>query len=176
MTLRARVEKLAPTGEGLVRTREGVGLVEGALPGEEVDVEIVRVSSKIWRGRVSAVHVASPARRSGGHANGCPACDWAHFEPAAALVAKRELFLETMSRIGRLPAELFGALPIEASPPGYRLRSRFKRGGIHRSGFQRGRRCVLPELSVLLVSRQRDGAERWDRPSAVEELHCSGGL
>ena len=30
-----------------------------------------------------------------------------------------------MARIGRLPPSLFGPLPIVASPPGYRLRSRF---------------------------------------------------
>ena len=130
--VRARVEKLAPTGEGVVRTREGVGLVAGALPGEDVEAEVLRVSRKIWHGR--AVAVASPAasRLSGGHADGCSACDWAHFEPAAAREAKRALFLETMSRIGRLPAEAFGELPIEPSDDGYRLRSRLhaaRRGG-----------------------------------------------
>lgn len=124
-TLRASIEKLAPTGEGLVRTREGVGLVSGALPGEDVDVEVVRVTRKIWRGRVAGVHAASPSRVTGGHADGCPACDWAHFDPGAAREAKRSLFLETMSRIGRIPEDRFGSLPIAQSPPGYRLRSRF---------------------------------------------------
>jgi tRNA/tmRNA/rRNA uracil-C5-methylase (TrmA/RlmC/RlmD family) len=130
--LRAVVEKLAPTGEGVVRTREGVGLVSGALPGEDVEAEVLRVSRKIWRGRVTEIHAASPARRSGGHAGGCPACDWAHFDLSAARDAKRDLFLETMSRIGKLSAGDFGALPVEPSPAGYRLRSRFhaeRRGG-----------------------------------------------
>ena len=123
--MRALIEKLAPTGEGVVRTTEGVGLVSGALPGEDVEAEVLRVSRKIWRGRVSAVHTASPARRTSGHADGCPACDWAHFDAAAARDAKRELFLETMSRIGKIPASEFGELSIEPSPAGYRLRSRF---------------------------------------------------
>jgi tRNA/tmRNA/rRNA uracil-C5-methylase (TrmA/RlmC/RlmD family) len=102
-----------------------VGLVSGALPGEDVEAEGLRVSRKIWRGRVAEIHAASPARRSGGHAAGCPACDWAHFDLSAARDAKRDLFLETMSRIGKLPAEEFGALSVEPSPAGYRLRSRF---------------------------------------------------
>jgi tRNA/tmRNA/rRNA uracil-C5-methylase (TrmA/RlmC/RlmD family) len=123
--LRAVIEKLAPTGEGVVRTREGVGLVSGALPGEDVEAEVLRISRKIWRGRVAEIHAASPARRSGGHAGGCPACDWAHFDLSAARDAKRDLFLETMSRIGKLPAGDFGALSVEPSPNGYRLRSRF---------------------------------------------------
>jgi 23S rRNA (uracil1939-C5)-methyltransferase len=129
-TLRARVEKLAPTGEGLLRTIQGVGLVDGVLPGEdvEVDLETIRVSSKIWRGRPAAVHSRSPARATGAHAEGCPACDWAHVDPAAARDFKRELFLETMRRIGRLPEEAFGSLgslSIVPSPTAYRLRSRF---------------------------------------------------
>ncbi len=169
--MRAVVEKLAPTGEGVVRTNEGVGLVEGALPGEDVEIEIVRTSRKIWRGRALAVHRPSPDRRTGGHADGCPACDWAHFEPAAARAAKRDLFLESMARIGKIPAEAFGLLPVESSPPGYRLRSRFhaerREDSIVVGGFAPGthrvetlERCealspsqrnLLPRLSEVLA-------------------------
>ena len=171
MTLRAVVEKLAPTGEGLVRTNEGVGLVDRALPGEDVEIEVVRTSRKIWRGRALAVHRPSPARLSGGHADGCPACDWAHFEPAAARAAKRDLFLETMSRIGKIPSADFGPLPVEPSEPGYRLRSRFhaerRNGTLLVGGFAPGThrvesldRCealsaslreLLPRLSAALA-------------------------
>jgi tRNA/tmRNA/rRNA uracil-C5-methylase (TrmA/RlmC/RlmD family) len=138
-TLRARVEKLAPTGEGLLRTIQGVGLVDGVLPGEdvEVDLETIRVSSKIWRGRPAAVLSRSPALATGAHAEGCPACDWAHVDMAAARDFKRELFLETMRRIGRLPEEFFGslgALSIVPSPPAYRLRSRFHAASSERDG------------------------------------------
>ncbi|MDQ2871253.1 MAG: hypothetical protein M3S32_10940 [Acidobacteriota bacterium] len=148
MSFRAVIEKLAPTGEGVVRTNEGVGLVDGVLPGEEVEIEIVRRSRKIWRGRAAAVHRASPDRRTGGHADGCPACDWAHFDPAAARAAKRDLFLETMARIGRLPASSFGNLAVEPSGAGYRLRSRFHAerldGLVRVGGFAPGTHRVEP--------------------------------
>ncbi|MEP6769320.1 MAG: hypothetical protein ABJC61_11660 [Acidobacteriota bacterium] len=148
MSFRAVVEKLAPTGEGLVRTNEGVGLVDGVLPGEEVEIEIVRRSRKIWRGRAVAVQRASPDRRTGGHADGCPACDWAHFDPSAARAAKRDLFLETMARIGRVPAASFGDLAVEPSGPGYRLRSRFhaerQEGLLRVGGFAPGTHRVEP--------------------------------
>lgn len=81
---------------------------------------------------------ASPKRRSGPHAAGCAGCDWAHFDLEAARRAKRELFLETMERIGELPGRLFGELPLAPSPPGYRLRNRFHvagRGDALRIGF-----------------------------------------
>ncbi|MEO8190838.1 MAG: hypothetical protein ABI682_10905 [Acidobacteriota bacterium] len=150
MTIRAVVEKLAPTGEGLVRTNEGVGLVDGALAGEDVEIEVVRTSRKIWRGRALAVHRPSSDRLTGGHAEGCPACDWAHFEPGAARAAKRELFLETMSRIGKITAGELGPLPVEASEAGYRLRSRFHAerrqgaGAVLVGGFVPGTHRVEP--------------------------------
>jgi len=174
------IEKLAPTGEGIVRTTEGVGLIAGALPGEDVDVEVLRVSRKIWRGRVVEIQSASPHRRTGGHAEGCPACDWAHFDLSAARAAKRELFLESMSRIGKLPPERFGPLPIEASPAGYRLRSRFhverrERGEVAVGGFApgthrverldgclalgEGARALLPRLEEALRDCDEDAAE-----------------
>jgi tRNA/tmRNA/rRNA uracil-C5-methylase (TrmA/RlmC/RlmD family) len=49
------------------------------------------------------------------------------------LSSKRELFLETMERIGDLPASLFGELPIEESALAYRLRSRFHVAGLGES-------------------------------------------
>lgn len=174
MLRRAVIEKLAPTGEGLVRTMEGVGLVEGALPGEDVDVEVLRVSTKIWRGRAVAIRSPSAARAQGRHAAGCPACDWAHVEPAAALGFKRDLFRETMTRIGRLPPEIFGELPIEPSPPGYRLRSRFhaeaRSGGIALGGFApRTHRVESLEHCEALSDPMRA-----DLPRIAEALAAAG--
>ena len=94
-----RIEKLAPTGEGIVRSADGVGFVDGALPGELVATTLYEVRKRFWRGSLRAVLEPSPDRVGGPHA-GCAGCDWAHFAPDAALRAKSELFLETMRRIG----------------------------------------------------------------------------
>lgn len=119
-----RIEKLAPTGEGIARTAEGVGFVDGALPGELVATTLYEMRKRFWRGSLRQVLEPSPDRVAGPHA-GCAGCDWAHFAPAAARQAKRALFLETMERLGKLDPALFGDLPIEASAPAYRLRARF---------------------------------------------------
>jgi len=129
MIRRVTIANLAPTGEGVAKTPEGVGFVAGALPGEEVEAEVLEVRKKFWKGRAVSVSARSALRRSGRHAEGCAGCDWAHFDIEAALGAKRALFLETMERIGELPARLFGDLPIEASPLAYRLRNRFHCSG-----------------------------------------------
>jgi tRNA/tmRNA/rRNA uracil-C5-methylase (TrmA/RlmC/RlmD family) len=123
-----RIEKLAPTGEGIARTDAGVGFVEGALPGELVATNVYQVKKKFWRGRVAQVLEASPERVEGPHAD-CAGCDWAYFDDSAARRAKRELFQETMMRLGHLDLDLFGDLPVEASGPGYRLRLRLHAAG-----------------------------------------------
>jgi 23S rRNA (uracil1939-C5)-methyltransferase len=129
MLRRVTIDTLAPTGEGVAKTPEGVGFVAGALPGEEVEAEVLEVRKRFWKGRAVSVSARSPLRRSGPHAEGCAGCDWSHFDVEAGRDAKRELFLETMERIGELPARLFVPLPIEPSPLAHRLRNRFHAAG-----------------------------------------------
>jgi tRNA/tmRNA/rRNA uracil-C5-methylase (TrmA/RlmC/RlmD family) len=126
---RVTIANLAPTGEGVSRTSDGIGFVAGALPGEEVDAEVLEVRRKFWKGRATAMRAPSPLRRTGPHAEGCAGCDWSHYDVTAARASKRELFLETMERIGGLPGSLFGDLPIEESALAYRLRSRLHAAG-----------------------------------------------
>src|SRR5262249_7907124 len=118
------IEKLAPTGEGVARTADGVGFVERALPGEFVETNVYEVRKRFWRGRVRAVRVPSPDGIGGPHADWA-GCDWAHFDPIPALPARRELFLETLRRIGRIDPSAVGEIAVgNPSPPGYRLRTR----------------------------------------------------
>ena len=128
MIRRVTIEKLAPTGEGVSRTAEGVGFVAGALPGEEVDAEVVSEKKRFWFGRAVSVLKPSALRASGPHA-ACAGCDWAHIDKDSALDLKPRLFLETMERIGKLDPRLFGELPIVPSEPAYRIRSRFHVAG-----------------------------------------------
>jgi len=178
MIRRVAIETLAPTGEGVARAPEGVGFVAGALPGEEVDAEVLEERRRFWKGRVAAVRTPSPDRLTGGHAEGCAACDWAHLPLDRARDWKRHLFLETMHRIGELPPGLFGELPIAPSPEGYRLRARFHgrgRGESAALGFFAPRshdlqpadgclalgeklRALLPELEAA-VARSGAGVE-----------------
>ena len=101
-----------------------MGFVAGALPGEEVEAEVQEVRRNFWRGRTVAV-LAPSRERVLAPSQECPGCDWGHFDLAAARAAKRALFLETMQRIGKLPPEFFGDLPIALSPLSHRIRNRF---------------------------------------------------
>lgn len=176
---RVRIEKLAPTGEGVVRGAEGVGFVEGALPGEEVEAEVLETRRSYWRGRAVQVLFASADRRPV-PAGGCGGCDWAHYDSAAALRAKRELFLETMERIGRLQPSVFGDLPVTVSPLGYRLRNRFHAAGSGETArlgaFAPRTHDVRPVTSCeALTAGTRDAVAEVERvlvrsPLAISEL------
>jgi 23S rRNA (uracil1939-C5)-methyltransferase len=105
-----------------------------------VVAEVQEIRRSFWRGR--ATEVLAPSRdRVLSPENVCPGCDWGHFETSAAREAKRALFLETMQRIGKIPAGAFGELPIAPSPLAYRIRNRF-----HLSG--RGAELLLGQFAA----------------------------
>jgi tRNA/tmRNA/rRNA uracil-C5-methylase (TrmA/RlmC/RlmD family) len=138
------IEKLAPTGEGVARTADGVGFVDRALPGEFVETNVYEVRKRFWRGAVRSVRLPSPDRVGGPHAD-CAGCDWAHFAAGPALSAKRELFLETLRRIGRMNPSNVGEVSIgRVSPAGYRLRTRLHVEGVELGYFSPGSHRVVP--------------------------------
>jgi 23S rRNA (uracil1939-C5)-methyltransferase len=157
VTRTVRIEKLAPTGEGIARTADGIGFIDRALPGELVETNVYEVRRSFWRGSLRAVRERSRDRLETPHAP-CGGCDWAHFEPSAARDAKRELFFETMRRIGKLDSDLFGELPVAPSSEGYRLRTRFhvagRRDGVMLGFFAPGSHRVVPASDCAAVSRQ----------------------
>ncbi|HEV8232835.1 MAG TPA: hypothetical protein VGQ75_10855 [Thermoanaerobaculia bacterium] len=102
--------------------------------------EVQEIRRSFWRGRTVEVLASSRDRVLSPEEN-CPGCDWGYFELSAAREAKRALFLETMQRIGKIPAGAFGDLPIAPSPLAYRIRNRF-----HLSG--RGTELVLGQFAA----------------------------
>ncbi len=201
-TREVRIEKLAPTGEGIARTVDGVGFVDRALPGELVATTLYEMKKRFWRGTTDAVLEASPDRVEGPHA-GCAGCDWAHFAPDAARRAKAGLFLETMERLGRLDRSAFGGPEVAASPAGYRLRTRLHalggRLGYHAPGSHRvvgaescaaiseETRALLPRLEAAVgasgaavteaaVLETVDGARRLVRVTAAPDAAAAARL
>lgn len=157
--LRARIERLAPTGEGVAHDGGKVVFVDAALPGERVEAEIYEEKARHARAAVTRVVEASPDRReTDAHAATCGGTDWAHFRLDPARAAKRELFRETMRRIGGHAPEVFGDLPIGASGLSYRLRSQFHVArdaeGIRAGFFARRSHGVVPLDGCEIVSAE----------------------
>jgi 23S rRNA (uracil1939-C5)-methyltransferase len=131
--------------------------IDGALPGEEVEIQVTEERRRYARGRVTGILVASPSRRpTDAHSSRCGGTPWAHLALEASRSAKRELFLETLFRHGGVPPEAFGDLPIFASPLEYRLRNQFHveagPGGIRVGFFEKRSHRVVPLDQCEIVS------------------------
>jgi 23S rRNA (uracil1939-C5)-methyltransferase len=120
-------DRLVAGGDAMARDADGrVVFVEGALPGEVVEVEIELTKKDFARGRLVDVIEPSPLRDSPScshRRNGCGGCDWMHLQPEAQLDAKVEIVRESLRRVGRLAPEVIEALVERGgavSPFGYR--------------------------------------------------------
>ncbi len=151
--VRLRIERLAPTGEGVAHESGKVVFVDGALPEETVDAEVYEEKAKYARAAAAGIREPSPARRPiDAHSVACGGTDWAHVLPEDARRWKRELFLETMRRLGRTDPSEFGEIPISASPLEYRLRNQFhaSRGAV--GFFARRSHRIVPLAGCEIVS------------------------
>ena len=90
-----------------------VVFIEGALPGEIVEVEIETSKKDFARGRLVEVVERSPLRDNPScthRQRGCGGCDWMHLQPEAQLDAKVEIVRESLRRIGRLDPDVVEGL------------------------------------------------------------------
>ena len=98
-------DRLVAGGEALARHPDGrVVLVAGALPGEQVEVE-VRQRKGALRGSVRRMLWASPDRvrpRCPHVADGCGGCDLQTLEPGAQVRAKIDLVADSLRRLGHI--------------------------------------------------------------------------
>src|SRR6056297_672304 len=106
-------DRLVAGGDAMARDADGrVVFIEGALPGEVVEVEIETSKKDFARGSLVAVVEPSPLRDTPScshRRNGCGGCDWMHLQPEAQLDAKVEIVRESLRRVGRLdPAVVDG--------------------------------------------------------------------
>lgn len=120
-------DRLVAGGDAMARDGDGrVVFVEGALPGEVVEVEIDTSKKDFARGRLIEVVERSDLRDAPSCAhrrNGCGGCDWMHLRPTAQLDAKVDIVEESLRRIGRVDAAIVGVLVrrgAAVSPFGYR--------------------------------------------------------
>ena len=105
MTKTLRIDKAAHGGVFVARPEGKVVLVEGALPGELVEVEITEEAKSFLRGRVSRVLEPSEHRRE--HfwpeaSLGAGGADFGHIELSEQRRIKSEILAESLSRMAQL--------------------------------------------------------------------------
>jgi 23S rRNA (uracil1939-C5)-methyltransferase len=154
-----RITRLAAGGDGLGRLDDGrVVFVEGAVPGDLVELADFRPGKRMARARIGRLLEASRDRTSPAcrHFETCGGCAWQHIRYAAQLEAKRGIVRDALERIGALSLE--GEIEIVASPNpyAYRARARLVETPAGVGYRKRGSRdCVLiDECPILLPSAQ----------------------
>lgn len=165
------VDSLDLEGRGVARRDGKAVFIEGALPGERVRVQPVKVKASYETGRVtevlreSSLRVQSPCPHFGIGQGFCGGCAMQHLEPRAQVAVKQRVLEDALWHIGRVRAQTM-LRPIHGPSWGYRFRARLtvrhvaKKGGVLVGFHERGssyvadmRECHVlpPHVSALLL-------------------------
>ncbi len=125
-----KVESLDIEAQGIAHNSEGkVVFIEGALPGEEVQVQVGRKKNNWEQGslvalrRESSQRVAPGCPHFGLHAGACGGCKMQHLHVSAQVAVKQRVLEDNLWHLGKVKAERL-LRPIEGPTWGYRYRAR----------------------------------------------------
>lgn len=172
----ADIESLDHEGRGVTHVDGKVVFVEGALPGERVELEIYRRKPKYELARTQTVLRASSSRTQ----PRCPSfgvcggCAMQHLEPRAQVAAKQRVLEDNFARIGHVRPETMLA-PIIGPAWGYRLRARFSSRYVHKRGtalvgFRERRHSFVADMQTCEVVPPRISALLMPLRSLVNSL------
>ncbi len=181
------VESLDLEGQGVAHNAEGkVVFIEGALPGEQVQVSVFRRKNNWEQATWVALRRESPQRvvPQCRHFGTCGGCKMQHFQAGAQLASKQRALEDGLWHLAKVRAEQL-LRPIEGPAWGYRYRARLSvRYVVKKSkvlvGFHERKSSyvadmdsceVLPQhLSDLLVPLARliEGMDQRDRLPQIE--------
>ena len=160
--MKLRIESLDAEGRGVARNAEGkVVFVEGALPGEEVDFQVLRKKSSFEIGRLTRILGGSSSRQAPRcpHFGVCGGCSLQHTDARTQMAAKQRWLEENLARIGKVEPEML--LPIVYGEEwGYRRRARLgaryvpKKGGAM-VGFREKRSSYITDMRECHVLPRR---------------------
>jgi 23S rRNA (uracil1939-C5)-methyltransferase len=160
--VRLRIDSLDAEGRGVARNAEGkVTFVEGALPGEEVALEILRKKNAFEVGRVTSVLQSASSRQTPRcpYFGVCGGCSLQHADSRTQMAAKQRWLEENLARIGKVQPQML--LPIVYGEDWhYRRRARLgaryvpKKGGAM-VGFREKRSSYITDMRECHVLPRR---------------------
>ena len=125
-----KVDSIDLEAQGVARNSEGkVVFIEGALPGEEVQVQVGRRKNQWEQGTLVALRRESPLRVRPGcphfglHAGACGGCKMQHLDAGAQVAVKQRALEDGLQHLAKLRPERM-LRPIEGPTWGYRYRAR----------------------------------------------------
>lgn len=167
-----RVRSLDMDAQGIARRPDGkVVFIEGALPGELVEVKVARKKNSWEQGTVTDIHTESSLRVKPGcphfglHQGACGGCKMQHLDAAAQVAIKQRVLEDNLWHLAKVKAESL-LRPIQGPAWGYRYRARLsvryvqKRGEVLIGFHERKSRYIAdmqvcpilpPHVSALLL-------------------------
>jgi 23S rRNA (uracil1939-C5)-methyltransferase len=121
-----KVESLDLEAQGVAHNQEGkVVFVEGALPGEEVQVKVHRRKNNWEQATMTTLRRESAQRVTPGcrHFGTCGGCKMQHFHVSAQVATKQRALEDALWHLGKVKSERM-LRPIEGPSWGYRYRAR----------------------------------------------------
>jgi 23S rRNA (uracil1939-C5)-methyltransferase len=156
------VESLDLDGQGVAHRADGkVVFAEGALPGEDVQVDVRRRKNQWEQGvmtalrRESAQRVRPACPHFGTHAGACGGCKVMHLHPAAQVAVKQRVLEDQLWHLAKVRPERI-LRPIEGPAFGYRYRARLsvrhvaKKGGVL-VGFHERKSSYVADMASCAV-------------------------
>jgi 23S rRNA (uracil1939-C5)-methyltransferase len=163
------VESLDLEAQGVARRADGkVVFIEGALPGERVQVNVSRKKNQWEQGPMSALQRESAQRVRPGcphfglHAGACGGCKMQHLHPAAQVAVKQRVLEDNLLHLAKVkPGQLLR--PIEGPAWGYRDRARLSvrfvaKKGVVLVGFHERKSRYVADMQVCPVLPARVSA------------------
>ena len=166
--LALRVGDLAYGGAGVGRTGGLAVFVDGAVPGDLLEVRILGLRPNHAVAGIERILEPSAERVDPRcpHFGACGGCQWMHIAPKTQLAHKERQVHEALARIGKLKG--YRAHPIEPSPALFEYRNRmdftFEEGpdglfaGLHRAGDPS---VIEPVLGCHLQSSRANALLAW---------------
>jgi 23S rRNA (uracil1939-C5)-methyltransferase len=160
------VESLDIEGQGIARRADGkVVFVDGALPGERVQVQVQRRKNQWEQGtirnlrRESTLRVRPACPHFGLHAGACGGCKMQHLDASAQVAVKQRVLEDNLWHLAKVrPAQILRA--IHGPSWGYRYRARLSvrhvlKKGVVLVGFhERKSRYVADMLECHVMPRR----------------------
>lgn len=151
-----KIEKLAYGGEGLGIQEGKVCFVEGALPGEEVQIEFTQNKSNFSRGRLVQVEKPSPHRVDPPcpYIVDCGGCQYQHVDYAEELKWKEIQVREYLARYLKIDEAL--VKPIQSVSKDYHYRNSItvQKAGDGVGFYAKDNKTLIPVANCLLAEER----------------------
>jgi 23S rRNA (uracil1939-C5)-methyltransferase len=164
-----QVESLDLEGQGVAHRADGkVVFIEGALPGEQAQVNVSRRKNQWEQGTLTALRRESSQRVAPGcphfglHAGACGGCKMQHLQPAAQIAAKQRVLEDNLRHLAKVVPQRV-LRPLQGPAWGYRQRARLSvryvaKKGTVLVGFHERKSRYVADMTVCPVLPARISA------------------